>query len=87
MTSSSKPRVRQLTIRHSSAQLDRGLKKLARARGESVNSLVLSLLEDATRVDEQREWLQSFARWSKEEADAFDAALREQRQVDDDLWR
>jgi hypothetical protein len=78
---------RQITIRHPSHELARRLKALAEARGESLNSTVLRLLEEALGVQERRERLLRWATWTDADASEFDAALRAQRVVDAELWR
>ena len=78
---------RQITIRNPSKQLARRLKALAEERGESLNSTILRLLEDAIGIDARREWLRQWATWTDEDAAEFDDALNAQRVVDADLWR
>jgi hypothetical protein len=78
---------KQITLRHPSPELARRLKALAEARGESLNSTVLRLLEEVLGVEERRERLLRWATWMEEDASEFDEALRAQRVVDADLWR
>lgn len=78
---------RQITIRHPSPELARRLKVLAQARGESLNSTVLRLLEEALGVHERRERLLRWATWTDDDALEFAEALRAQRVVDAELWR
>jgi plasmid stability protein len=78
---------RQITIRHPSEELARRLKALAEARGESLNSTVLQLLEEALGVEERRERFSRWATWTDDDASEFDHALRAQRVVDAGLWR
>jgi hypothetical protein len=78
---------KQITLRHPSPELARRLKALAEARGESLNSTVLRLLEEVLGVEERRERLLRWATWTEEDASEFDEALRAQRVVDADLWR
>lgn len=81
------PDPRQITIRHPSPELSRRLKALAEVSGESLNTTILRLLEDALGVEARRERLMSWATWSETDAAEFDEALRQQRVVDDELWR
>lgn len=78
---------KQITLRHPSAELARRLKTLAEARGQSLNSTILQLLEEALGVEARRERLMRWATWNEEDAAEFDAALRAQREVDVELWR
>jgi hypothetical protein len=78
---------KQITIRHPSSELARRLKALAEARGESLNSTILRLLEGALGVQERRQRLLRWATWTEDDASQFDAALKAQRVVDAKLWR
>lgn len=79
--------MRQLTIRGVSDDMADRLRALARERGESVNSTVLALLEDALGIDARRERLARYATWTPDDLGEFERALSEQRQVDPDLWK
>jgi hypothetical protein len=78
---------RQITIRNPTPELTRRLKAVAEARGESLNTTVLRLLAEAVGFEERRERLERWATWNEEDAAEFDAALRAQRIVDEQLWR
>jgi hypothetical protein len=78
---------RQITIRGPSSELARRLKAVAEERGESLNSTILRLLEEAVGVEGRRERLMRWATWSDEDVSEFDSALRAQRVVDAKLWR
>ncbi len=78
---------KQITLRHPSPELARRLKTLAEARGRSLNSTILQLLEEAVGVEARRERLARWATWSEDDAAEFDSALRAQREVDVELWR
>lgn len=80
-------RAKQISVRGVSPQLSRRLTEMSRARGKSVNSTVLELLEHAVGLDGRRDWLRRFMTWTPEEVREFDAILREQRTVDEKLWR
>ncbi len=79
--------VKQITVRHPSPELTRRLKTLAEARGKSLNTTILEVLEEALGVASRRERLRRWATWSEDDAAEFDAALRSQREVDAQLWR
>lgn len=78
---------RQLTVRDPSPELSRRLKEVAAARGESVNSTILRLLEQALGLEARRERLRRYATWTEDDRAEFDAALRDQRRTEPDLWR
>lgn len=78
---------KQITIRHPSPELARRLKAVAEARGESLNATILSLLSEAVGVDERRRRLARYATWTQEDLAEFEGALREQRTIDEELWK
>lgn len=78
---------KQVTIRGVTPQLAERLEGLARQRGLSVNATVLELLEGALGVSARRERFKRYATWSKDEVDDFDRLLREQRNIDEELWK
>jgi hypothetical protein len=78
---------RQITVRGVSQDLASRLKKLAGARGESVNATVLRLLRRATGIDERGERLRRYATWSDADLEEFESALKAQRAIDVELWR
>ncbi len=68
--------------------------KVAKAIREiSLNKAVIRLLEEATGTtpDKNKEAHHDldrfFGTWTKKEADAFDQVLREQRQVEPEMWK
>lgn len=78
---------KQLTIRGVSDEVGQRLESLSRARGQSVNTVVLGILEAAVGVDERRRRLARYATWTLEDLAEFDEALAAQRTIDDALWR
>ena len=76
----------QLTIRGVSDDLGRRLARVSRERKQSVNALAIEILEHAMGTSARRRRLRRYATWSTEEAAAFDAALADQRVIDDELW-
>ncbi len=77
---------RQLTVRGVSDEVDQRLKTLSRAKGESVNTVVLKILEAAVGVDRRQRRLQRYATWSKEDLAEFERTLQPQRVIDEELW-
>jgi hypothetical protein len=78
---------KQLTIRGVSDEVGQRLESLSRARGQSVNTTVLSILEAAVGVDERRQRLARYTTWTREDLAEFNEALAAQRTIDDPLWR
>lgn len=78
---------KQLTIRGVSEELGRRLEKLSEQQKQSVNATVLQLLERAVGLHARRDRFQRYATWTDDDRAEFDAQLRLQRQVDDDLWK
>ncbi len=78
---------KQLTIRGVSDEVGSRLESLSRAKGRSINSTVLQILESAVGVDERRRRLERYATWTREDLEEFEQTLAAQRQIDDELWR
>lgn len=84
----------RLTLRDIDGPLRAALEKEARRRGVSLNRAAIALLREATGqtgesdLAEEAHDLDDLAgTWTAEEADELDAAVREQRQIDSELWR
>lgn len=77
----------QLTIRGVSEELSRRLARLSRERGQSINTTVLAILEDALDIQARRRRLARYASWTRADMQEFDAALADQRVIDDGLWK
>lgn len=73
----------QITLRNVDSDLSGRLRAISRERGESLNSTVLRLLRGAVGLDARRERLQRYAGWTADDLEAFNAALRAQRVIDD----
>lgn len=78
---------KQLTIRGVPEEVAARLAQLSAARGKSVNSTVLEILETVVGVDRKRRRLERYATWTDDDLREFLAALREQRVIDEELWR
>jgi plasmid stability protein len=83
-----------ITVRNLPPEVERALRRRAANDGVSLNRAVVNYLEEATggRSAKKRSSvshdLDKYAgRWSKKEADRFDAALREQRRIDPKDWK
>ncbi len=78
---------RQLTIRNVPDEVGRRLDRLSHERGESLNSLVVSILADSVGVDARRARLERYVTWTDRDADGFDEHVAAQRVIDDAAWR
>jgi hypothetical protein len=78
---------KQLTIRGISEELSRRLARLGRERGQSLNVVARSILEEAVGLHARRERLRRYATWTADDVAAFDRALADQRVIDDELWK
>ncbi|HEX4496238.1 MAG TPA: hypothetical protein VIE43_11275 [Thermoanaerobaculia bacterium] len=78
---------KQLTIRGVSEEVGQRLEHLSRARGKSVNTVVLEILERAVGVNERRTRLARYTTWTPDDLAEFNEALAAQRTIDDPLWR
>ena len=76
----------QMTIRNVNPELKKRLEELSKSRGESMNTTVLQILEQAVKLDQRLLRLARYATWTQQDFDEFEEALNEQRQVDDELW-
>jgi hypothetical protein len=74
-----------LTIRGVSDEVRQRLEGLSRARGQSINTVVLEILEDAVGVTERRKRLARYTTWTPDDLAEFNHALAAQRTVDDRL--
>ena len=84
-----------ITLRNLPPAVAKAVKQRARREGLSLNKAVAQLLEEATGVDKaERKGVTAhhdldkfFGTWTSQEADAFDSALREQRQIEAEMWK
>ncbi len=82
--------MRHLTIRNVPPDLARRLDDEKRARGRSLNQTVLELLAQALGLAGGRRsnGIAALAgTWSRAEHDAFERAVAETEQIDEELWR
>ena len=71
----------KLTIRGIPEEVGQRLENLSRARGQSVNGIVLEILGAAVGVNERRRSLARYATWNPEDLAEFSQALAVQRQI------
>lgn len=78
---------KQITVRGVTTELGQRLRSLSEARGESVNTTVLSILQRAVGVDERRKVLARYATWTDDDLHEFQESLDAQRVIDAKLWK
>lgn len=77
----------QLTIRRVGSDLARRLRVLSSARGESLNTTVLRLLEEAVGPSARERELRQLVTWTQEDYAEFMEELKAQRRVEPEDWR
>jgi hypothetical protein len=78
---------KQITVRNVSGELGRRLERISRERNESLNTTVLRILEHATGLDSAGRDLSRYTTWTQTDLKEFEQALKEQREVDEELWK
>jgi DNA-binding ferritin-like protein (Dps family) len=82
-----------ITVRNLPPELARLIRQKAKKEKISLNRAVIGLLEEAVGVGKRKEEVlhydldRFFGCWSKEEYEEFNEALREQRQIDPEMWK
>jgi hypothetical protein len=82
-----------ITVRNLPPELARVIRQKAKKEKASLNRTVIRLLEKATGVEKPRteevhtDLDRFFGCISKEEADELDEAIREQRQIEAEMWK
>lgn len=85
--------MKAITLRNFPASLDRTIRQRAKKKGVSVNIVVISLLQDHLGESEMQPVcryhdLDGFAgSWSKQETEAFEETLAQQRAIDPEMWK
>ena len=76
-----------ISLRNLPPEVEKAITDLSRREGVSLNRATIRILEASLRKPARNEDFDEFLGcWSTEEADAFEAALREMRQVDPADW-
>lgn len=82
-----------ITVRNLPPAVAKAVRAKAKRERLSLNKAVVKLLEEATgQGDSPKKRVHHdldrfFGGWTKEQADAFDRALREQRQIEPEMWK
>jgi hypothetical protein len=89
----SKKEVKAITLRGVPPDVARVIRRKADETGESVNRIVIRLLEEGAGVGKKRKPVLHhdldglIGIWSREEARSFHGALEDQRKIDPELWK
>lgn len=76
-----------ISLRNLPPEVEKAILEISRREGISLNKATLRLLEASLRKPAKNsDFEEFFGMWSSAEADAFDAALREMRQVEPSDW-
>lgn len=76
-----------ISLRNLPPEVEKAITDLSRREGVSLNRATIRILEASLGKPARNTDFDEFLGcWSTEEADAFDAALQEMRQVDPDDW-
>jgi plasmid stability protein len=78
---------RQLTVRGVPDDVANRLSKMSAARGQSINTTVKEILEEAVGEPARRRRLARYITWTEQDLAEFQQSQKCQREVDDDLWR
>lgn len=83
-----------ITVRNLPPAVAKAVRAKARKERLSLNKAVVKLLEEATGEARDKpkrpihhDLDRFFGGWTREEAEAFDGALREQRQIEPEMWK
>ena len=81
----------QLTLRQIPKRLEKGLRMLARQRGQSLNKTAIHLLAVALGIEKpkrkRRDLSELAGSWTEEEAQAFDENVRIFEEIDEEVWK
>jgi len=83
----------QLTVRNVDENLSDALKREAKKRGQSVNKLIIDILQQSLGIKSTSEKPMAYtdldhlaATWQDEETDQFNACVQKQRKIDEEMW-
>jgi plasmid stability protein len=85
--------MKAIPLRNLPTSLVRIIRQRAKKKGVSVNKVVISLLQDHLGEAEARPVRRYYdldglaGSWSKQEAEAFDKTLAQQRTIDPEIWK
>lgn len=84
----------QITVRGISHEVEKAIREESQRKSLSLNKAIVSLLKKGAGLQEQKEKrcvyhdLDSlFGRWSQQEADEFARNIKDQEQIDEEVWK
>lgn len=76
-----------ISLRNLPPELEKAIVETSRREGLSLNKATLRLLEQSLRKPQRNGDFEEFSgSWTREDSDAFDAALAEMRRIDPADW-
>ncbi len=85
--------MRAITIRGIDPELAKKLKQVAALRGKSANRLILEMLRKELGLEKEKEYSRRysdldelFGRWSEDEFRRISNKIKEEREIDSELW-
>lgn len=87
--------MKQITVRGIPPEVEKTIKNESRRKNLSFNKVIVSLLEKTIGVQKKKTAKKTLyhdldhlsGAWSKKEAEEFKKNLRDQRQIDKDIWK
>ncbi len=87
--------MKQITIRGIPSEIEKAIKNESKRKGLSLNKVIISFLEKTIGIQKKKvaktvsyHDLDHLAGvWSKTETDEFQRNLKDQRQIDEDIWK
>jgi hypothetical protein len=85
--------VNQITVRGIAPELEREIRRKAKATGKSVNKVILELIGGSARSEKRRKKpagasiAELAGGWSEKEAREFEEAVRVFEETDEAMWR
>lgn len=85
--------MKAITVRGIKPELARVLKEKAASEGKSINLLVQEMLKNNLGLEKGKKYSRVYddlddllGKWSNDEYERIDAAIRNQRRIDPELW-
>lgn len=87
--------MKQITIRDLPREVEKTIRSESKRKGLSLNRVIISLLEKTVGAEKRRVQKRVLyhdldhlaGTWSRAEAEEFERNLRDQRQIDEDIWK
>jgi hypothetical protein len=86
--------MKAVTIRGVDRELDEKLKQTAKKQGESVNQLLLKVIKSSLGLSKEKKFSKEysdlddlFGNWTEDEFEAISGKVKQERQVDPEIWK